>query len=245
MKQIKHITKTRILSALMIVMMILSSGVLSYIAAMEEQMADKHLKYILYLDEFTDTSNYLTQQVRSFLVTEDIKYYDNFWHEINTVKNREANIAQLKSLGLTKEEEKMIDNLVEISNNQILLEDQVLTYVINGERAKAKDIIFGEEYDSGGAGIITNVTDYAKLMAALAGFGMGVNGERILSAQSVELMRTNQLTPEQMKTYKEKFHHAELLIGTRGYEPVTLKVADWSAVLANLAGEVPPGLQRS
>jgi len=33
------------------------------------------------------------------------------------------------------------------------------------------------------------------------------------------------LTPEQMKTYKEKFHHAELLIGTRGYEPVTLKVA--------------------
>ena len=33
------------------------------------------------------------------------------------------------------------------------------------------------------------------------------------------------LTPEQMKTYKEIFHHAELLIGTRGYEPVTLKVA--------------------
>ena len=61
--------------------------------------------------------------------------------------------------------------------------------------------IFGEEYDSGGAGIITNVTDYAKLMAALAGFGVGANGERILSAQGVELMRTNQLTPEQMKDY--------------------------------------------
>ena len=61
--------------------------------------------------------------------------------------------------------------------------------------------IFGEEYDSGGAGIITNVTDYAKLMAALAGFGLSANGERILSAQSVELMRTNQLTPEQMKDY--------------------------------------------
>ncbi len=61
--------------------------------------------------------------------------------------------------------------------------------------------IFGEEYDSGGAGIITNVADYAKLMAALAGYGVGANGERILSAQSVELMRTNQLTPEQMKDY--------------------------------------------
>lgn len=32
------------------------------------------------------------------------------------------------------------------------------------------------------------------------------------------------LTPEQMKTYKEKFHHAELLLGIRGNEPLTLKV---------------------
>lgn len=32
------------------------------------------------------------------------------------------------------------------------------------------------------------------------------------------------LTPEQMKTYKEKFHHAELLLGICGNEPLTLKV---------------------
>ena len=66
-----------------------------------------------------------------------------------------------------------------------------------------KDVshILGDEYDSGGAGIITSVPDYAKLMAALAGLGRGVNGERILSANSVELMRTNQLSPELMKDY--------------------------------------------
>lgn len=32
------------------------------------------------------------------------------------------------------------------------------------------------------------------------------------------------LTPEQVKTYKEKFHHAEILLGVRGNETVTLKV---------------------
>lgn len=32
------------------------------------------------------------------------------------------------------------------------------------------------------------------------------------------------LTPEQVKTYKQKFHHAEILIGARGNEAVTLKV---------------------
>lgn len=32
------------------------------------------------------------------------------------------------------------------------------------------------------------------------------------------------LTPEQMKHFKDKFKHAEILLGVRGNEPVTLKV---------------------
>ena len=32
------------------------------------------------------------------------------------------------------------------------------------------------------------------------------------------------LTPEQMKVYKEKFRKAEILLGVKGNEPVTLKV---------------------
>ena len=32
------------------------------------------------------------------------------------------------------------------------------------------------------------------------------------------------LTPEQMARYKEKYHHAEILLGVRGNEPVTMKV---------------------
>ncbi len=146
MKQIKHITRTRILSVLMIAMVIILAGVLSYVAAIEEQMADKHLKYILYLDKFTHTSNRLTQQAGSFLITEDIKYFDNFWYEVNTVKSRETSILELKALGLTKEEEQMIDDLVAISNEQKTLEGQVMMYVMNGESKKAKDIIISKEY---------------------------------------------------------------------------------------------------
>ena len=109
-------------------------------------MADKHLKYILYLDKFTHTSNRLTQQAGSFLITEDMKYFDTFWYEVNTVKSRETSILELKELGLTKEEEQMIDGLVAISNEQKTLESQVMTYVMNGESEKAKDIIISREY---------------------------------------------------------------------------------------------------
>lgn len=59
----------------------------------------------------------------------------------------------------------------------------------------------GEEFDSGGAGVITTVSDYAKLIAALAGFGRGINGQRILSPYSVELMRTNRLSNELLKDF--------------------------------------------
>lgn len=62
----------------------------------------------------------------------------------------------------------------------------------------------GEEFDSGGAGIITTVSDYVKLMAALAGFGRGINGERILSPYSVNLMRTNRLSNELLKDFSWK-----------------------------------------
>lgn len=54
----------------------------------------------------------------------------------------------------------------------------------------------GCEYDSGGAGIVVSVPEYAKLAAALANKGLGVNGQRILSPAMVELMHTDRLTPQ-------------------------------------------------
>ncbi len=54
----------------------------------------------------------------------------------------------------------------------------------------------GPEYDNGGGGITTSVSDYSKFASALANGGIGMNGEQIISAGTIELMRTNQLSPE-------------------------------------------------
>lgn len=64
--------------------------------------------------------------------------------------------------------------------------------------------ILGDEYDSGGAGIITTLSDYAELAAALAGFGKFQNGNRILCRNSVEAMRRNHLNQDQLKYYDWK-----------------------------------------
>ncbi len=74
------------------------------------------------------------------------------------------------------------------------------------EREAGNGLIYGSEYDSGGAGIITTVDDYAKFCAALAGFGKGVNGEQILAKGTVELLRTNQLSQDDLKYFSWKQH---------------------------------------
>lgn len=69
---------------------------------------------------------------------------------------------------------------------------------------KVNHYTLGEEYDSGGAGIISTMSDYEKLLVALANYGIGLTGEQILSRNSVELLKTNRLTPELRKDFNWK-----------------------------------------
>ena len=59
----------------------------------------------------------------------------------------------------------------------------------------------GPAYDNGGGGITTTINDYSKFCVALANGGVGATGEKILSAGTIDLLRTNQLNSEQIKTF--------------------------------------------
>ena len=72
-----------------------------------------------------------------------------------------------------------------------------LTVVTN----KVPTHVYGPEYDSGGAGLTTTLAEYSKFAAALANGGLGQNGERILSPGTVNLLRQNQLTREQLVNF--------------------------------------------
>lgn len=65
---------------------------------------------------------------------------------------------------------------------------------------KGNWLVPGPDYDSGGAGIITSVAQYAKFCSAL------LQG-KLLKQETMALMCTNQLTPRQARTYDWP-HHA-------------------------------------
>lgn len=53
--------------------------------------------------------------------------------------------------------------------------------------------VFGSNYDCGGAGLITRVSDYVLLADALANDGIGATGNRILTRESIDNMRRSRL----------------------------------------------------
>lgn len=73
-------------------------------------------------------------------------------------------------------------------------------YTVNVGR-EVQTHVFGPEYDSGGAGITTTVSDYSKFTSALANGGIGRNGEKIISAGTIDLLRENQLNEQQHKYF--------------------------------------------
>ena len=66
---------------------------------------------------------------------------------------------------------------------------------------KTNGHILADDYDSGGAGMISTAEDYIAFADALACGGMGATGKRILRPETVELMRTNRLSQVQMGDY--------------------------------------------
>lgn len=79
-----------------------------------------------------------------------------------------------------------------------------LQYFYDDEEKKAKEMtiendhVFGSEYESGGAGLISTVDDYLKFAETMTYKGLSRSGTRILSEKYVDILRTNQLSEKQL-----------------------------------------------
>ncbi|MBQ7821391.1 MAG: beta-lactamase family protein, partial [Clostridia bacterium] len=100
---------------------------------------------------------------------------------------------------------KNIFDPLEMSDSTFVLNDEqkkrlMCQYRYNGELGRAEKITtacpykLGEGYESGGAGILSTLTDYGKFVDALACGGIGASGARIISEDMLSLMRENQFT---------------------------------------------------
>ena len=148
MKQSKLIT---ILNGISIFAMVLMALLLLVYANANSQLSeDNKDRYDLthYANQFMDGSTYLTEEVRAYAATGDKTHYDNFQNEVNNLKNREAGVAAMQEIGITAEEQGMIDQMSSLSNDLVPLEENAMKNVQEGDLQEALDYVYGDEYNT-------------------------------------------------------------------------------------------------
>ena len=98
-------------------------------------------------NRFMNGSAYLTNEVRAFAATGLQKHYDNYWNEVNTLKNRDKGVAAMQEIGITAAEQKMIDDMYALSNQLVPLEDEAMKNVQSGNKSAALDYVYGDAYN--------------------------------------------------------------------------------------------------
>lgn len=102
----------------------------------------------------------------------------------------------------------MTDTFFGIPKNKERLSRMAGHYYYNAERRPERLPLecaynFTDEYQSGGAGLVSSAQDYALFLDALANGGMSKNGNRILSSATIELMRTNHMIGKQCEDFEK------------------------------------------
>lgn len=97
-------------------------------------------------NRFMNGSAYLTNEVRAYAATGKQKHYDNYWNEINNLKNRDLGVAALKEIGITSAEQEMIEEMSALSNTLVPLEEAAMEDVAAGREDEAIAYVYGDEY---------------------------------------------------------------------------------------------------
>ncbi len=148
-KSIKQSTLTNILNGCSI-MLAIAVAALFYLSITINTKVDTTNKNRFELmnsaNQFKNASGYLTDEVRAFAATGDKKFYDNYWNEVNVLKNRDIGVENMNAIGITQQEEKLISEMAAISNKLVPLEAQSMELAEKEKWDEALNLVYGKEY---------------------------------------------------------------------------------------------------
>jgi len=151
-KTVKQSTMVLIMSIIIIAMLIVvlasSLGVYTMGQNLSKAYNDK-IELTENANRFMNGSAYLTNEVRAYAASAEQKHYDNYWNEVNNLKNRDIGVENMQKIGITAQEQKIIDEMFEISNKLIPLEESAMESAKTGNTRSAINYVYGDEYNDG------------------------------------------------------------------------------------------------
>ncbi len=168
-QSIKQSTLTLILNTASIVLIALSTTTFFFIvhASGDVEQAG-HDRYALLVNAklFMEGSAYLTNEVRAYAATGDQKHSENYWHEVKVAKNRDIGVSAMRSIGITAEEEALVETMFSLSNNLIPLEEEAMRLAAAGNREEALEAVYGQAYEDWITRIRKAQTDFINTLNA-------------------------------------------------------------------------------
>ncbi len=150
-KAMKQSILTRILNITSIALILLAFASFLFVNLYSGQIAlanENRFQLTANAKRFMEGSAYLTSEVRSYAATGDKKHFDNYWNEINVLKNRDIGVAAINEIGITQEEKALVKKMSDLSNNLVPLESQAMDEVQAGNKEVAMEAVFGNNYES-------------------------------------------------------------------------------------------------
>lgn len=136
---------------------LLNDGINKDTQAIERQMEAKQLGI-----DLLAASDYLTNEVRGYVQFGDKKHFDNYWKEVNETKTRDKVVVRLKELNAPEHLLELVENAKANSDTLIALEEQAMKAVEENEYDKARELVFGEEYQAGKAKVTAPLGEFLK-----------------------------------------------------------------------------------
>lgn len=122
--------------------------------------SQRQVDFLTLGQQITDSSDYLTDKIKSYVETGDKSHYDNYWKELNETKTMEKAIAKLTELGALKEELALVEESIANSDDLVVTEEKAMEAVTKGDLELARSLIFSETYESDRAIIDKPIADF-------------------------------------------------------------------------------------
>ena len=114
--------------------------------------------------DLASASDYLTNEVRRYVQFGEKVHYDNYWREVNETKTRDRVVQKLKDLNAPKEELDLIEKAKSSSDALVVIEDEAMKAVAQGDYDKARKLVFGSNYDNNKNIITAPISEFQNKM---------------------------------------------------------------------------------
>ncbi len=128
----------------------------------ERVAVDRLIEYKALGAQISATSDFLTDAARQYVQFGEEKYLDLYWQEVNATKTKDNVIARLKEMKTGQKVFDYLQRAVDASNGLIKTEEEAFSAVKAKNYQLARQLIFGEFYNSEKEKIADYIDDFEK-----------------------------------------------------------------------------------